>query len=158
MLKINKISELKFISKAHGVFGNYYNIDNKIGLKLIRYQEKYVSREYYSYPKLLKAAKLEVRYIKKANKIKLAPKYIELIKIKRNKRFYPAIIMEHISGRHYKNKITDKFLYKTNKMFKKIGLKYGDLHSENVIFLKDGSFRVIDFGPNGISYLKKKMA
>lgn len=144
------IYSLPKIKPIKGVFGHYYRIEKNIGIKIIKYYKDEIGNFAYSYPELLKVAKLEAKYLKLAETINLGPKFYGLKKFEINGKLYPAIIMEHIIGKHYVKRINDSFSVMLIKKLESIGLRHGDIHSKNIIFKSNGNFKVIDFGPNGI--------
>lgn len=143
----------------------YFRISKKRGVKV------FVDYEYGfdSYSKgLLSDIKMEIRKLKKIEKIGIGPKYAELVSIRWEQNCEEitgiGILMEHIEGTHPKlnagfwmDRITLKKTSKKNKnavcgytfldaILLKHNLSHRDLHNENIIIDKNKNVKVLDWG------------
>ncbi len=138
-----------------GVFGLYFKINSKVGVKVIKFYSNWEGSEKYSYKILMNRTRREAGFIRMANKKHIGPKLYAIKKVLIAGNLYPCIIMEHITGIHSLSRYR-KISLDISEKLKSIGLLHSDLHSGNVLFLKKGEYRVIDFGPNGVSKLRKR--
>lgn len=163
-------SNKKPISK--GVYGRYFKISSRIGIKILGKGYKKFSSVFKKY--ILNNAHLESMLLKKAELSGISPKFAKAIIVSYQGLFYPGIKMEHINGKtlfeidpyfdikknyvnkngkllkeHSKNS-TKVSLYLNNKL-KKFGIKNRDIHLNNIIISKSGKIKIIDFSPEWIS-------
>lgn len=170
-------SNKKPISK--GVYGRYFKISNKIGVKIL-------GRGFKKIRSLLKKiqindAYLESLILKKAEVSGISPKYSKTVIVSYKGMFYPGIKMEHISGKTLYQidpyfDLRTNFVNKQGKLLKhesksrksiklshflkqkleKVGMKNKDIHLNNIIISKSGKVKMIDFSPEWISFSSKK--
>lgn len=156
--------------KGSGVFGKYFQITNKLGIKII-------GRGMKSKKNLLKSKKVfliakEATYLKLAEKSGISPKVHDVVIARYKGKYYPGILMQHIKGKTAYNydpygefKVTKAGVISTRGTKRPIGfvksklkqckIIHKDAHYNNMIVNKS-SIKVIDFSPDEIRYKGKK--
>lgn len=160
-------------SLGKGVYGLYFKISQKRGVKLIGRGWKSLNRLLKSsnWQKAIKET-LILNFLEDSG---LTPKNPKLAVVQYKNKFYPGVEMEHISGKtldsHNSNISFDdvyidndkKFYTKKNKtqkskkairvvekIFKKYKIKHRDLHDNNVMVTYNKKIKIIDFSPDQI--------
>lgn len=163
------ITLLKRQLKGNGRFGKYFQVSSTRGVKI-------VGRGFKSKKRLLNSqqvvmASKEATFLKLAEKSKVSPLFHDLTIAKYKGKYYPAIVMEHISGiRAYdysdevfkvgskgkissKGKLAEKYI---KSILSKQKIIHGDLHYNNMIVTKQNKVKAIDFSPDWIRFVGKK--
>lgn len=169
-----------FSENLEGYYGQYINLKNGQGIKIIRVEpsgcEQIVikTKEKLLKSRTWKKAVRELSALKMLEGSKLTPKGYKVVAVRCLKGFwYPGIIMDHIEGKGFssakrciidgKTIIIDEDTLETddlgvpkniskliNQKFKPFGVKHLDLHEGNLLVEK-GKLKVIDLGRCKIS-------
>ena len=153
-MKVITMKKLKFVDE--GAFGKYYRIKgtNK-GIKVIE-QVKEDTNNYSTIEELTKSllwkqSRKEYLLLKRAAKGGLAPKAFQFIAVKNRYGYKPGIIMQHLKS------VAGNAEEALNECLLRIGINHGDLHSSNVMIVKEGKKLVlyaIDFSSDCSSRVK----
>jgi len=163
------VTLLKNQLKGNGQFGKYFQISATQGIKIIGRGFKSKKRLFNS-QQIVMTSK-EATFLKLAEKSKISPIFHDLTIAKYKGKYFPAIIMEHISGiRAYdysdevfkvgskgkisnKGKLVEKYI--KSVLFKQ-KIIHRDLHYNNIIITKQNKIKVIDFSPDWVRFVGKR--
>lgn len=116
-LKLNLYYQIDTTNPDQGVYGSYFQISKRRGLKVItsdKVEENpvHLSLEALKKSRIWKNAQSEFDFLKKVESTKLSPKAYKLLIAKDpiSDNYYPAILMDHIEGEVFN--LTEKSAFK----------------------------------------------
>lgn len=156
--------------KGSGVFGKYFQLSSKLGIKIIGRGMK--SKKNLLKSKNIFLAAKEATYLKLAEKSGISPKVHDVVIARYKGKYYPGILMQHIKGKTVYNydptidfKVTNHGVISSRgtkrpigfvkSKLKKCKIVHKDAHYNNMIVNKS-SIKVIDFSPEQIRFNGQK--
>lgn len=168
-LEIELVSVKKEQYSAQGGYAKYYQIDKKIGVKVYHCKGYQTVDKLFNSRKWVDALTEYVYYQEAQLNTKMSPQNVSIVIVKKNKRYYPGIMMEHIDGIAYEDYrrwgmklfVTKEGLvtpqkeensqelrmYVKKTLENQAKIKYMDKNFQNYIIESSGKIRVIDFTP-----------
>lgn len=141
---------------SSGSFGTYFKVSRDVGVKLIRSKYKHRTVQGLKRSEVWGQAVDEAAALKQAEDSGFTPAFYELIPIKIGKFYFAGLVMEHFDGQEYelarpwdedmKSHSILKWISDAQKTLNRLGVSHNDIHSQNVLVLKNGRMVLVDFG------------
>jgi len=145
MKKIKYPKLYKNSKSRSGSFGTYIRFSKTKGIKILDSGTP------------LHRVKKEIKNIQYAFEKGVGPKFYSLVRIVKKiagiiegKEY--GIIMEHLNGKHKSHVDACQI----EKELREKGIYFRDAHNENVMFFKNGTYKICDFTPGFFRILRKR--
>lgn len=137
-----------------GSYASYFKLNEEVGVKVI--DGGYHTEREVKFSQEWKDAKKEARLLTGAYASGVVPYCYGAKIIKRHRRWYAAIVMQHLGDVHiFQVKKLDKMSNydKLHDALDKIGYSHCDLHGSNIMVYR-GKLYAVDFSPDFITVKK----